>query len=69
MSTIYSTIISIIAEAGVMKDPVDDTSQGSIDIDSFVIPTGDELRHYPLQDLACYLPGRLIEDIGEMVLG
>ena len=51
-----------------MEDTVNNAVEGSLNVNAFVIPGLDELRHDPFDSSTCDLAGRLIEDVGEMVL-
>lgn len=52
-----------------MEHAVDDARDGSVDVDAFVIPAGDELRDNPFEDLAGDFAGWFVEDVGEVVFG
>ena len=62
-SAIDCTILTLIAESGMMEDAIDDSVDGAVCIDARIIPAGDELRNYPFQDLRGNLASWLIENL------
>jgi hypothetical protein len=66
-STISRTIISMITKCWVIENTINNSSQRAIDIDLLIIPTRNQLRHDPLQDLGSNFSGWLIKDVGEVI--
>ena len=62
-TSINRAIVAIVTEIWVVKDTIDNSSKSAIDIDALVIPTRNELRDDPLQDLACNFTRWFIEHI------
>jgi hypothetical protein len=46
-----------------VKDAIDDSSDGTIWINPLIVPALDELRNNPLEDLRSNLSGTLVQDL------
>lgn len=62
-TTIHSAILTHIALGWVVEDAIDDAINGAGWVDTLVVPTGDELRDNPFQDLRSDFTCWLVEDL------
>jgi hypothetical protein len=61
--TIDSTIITLVPESWMMKDAIEDSSDGTIGIDPLIVPALHELWNDPLKDLRSNLSGTLVQNL------
>ncbi|KAG9967014.1 hypothetical protein KCU61_g36, partial [Aureobasidium melanogenum] len=60
---------SITPNMMVVEDTIDNTIESPGNVDVLVVPTLDNLRNDPLEHSTSNLSGRLVENVGEMILG
>jgi len=69
MTSVSSTVVANLTQGRMVEDTVDYTIESSGNIDVLVVPTLDDLRDNPFEYSATNLASRLVEDVGEVVLG